>query len=170
MIVSGTRATSIRRVVRHVLPWLLLVAVLGNIAMTIRFHSGTSHALRFSASGDLADLIDSTYPEMRQEYGVYAELRRVADGSPIELPGDHPFDLDRLRFLAGMEPREGTWYPVDGVDGLEPEVSAQMWVEDHLVRYSIFAGVDGEPYGLARDGGKLIVAPTRLLDDRGTGG
>lgn len=165
MIRSDALAAAIRRVVRFALPWLLLVAVLGNVAITIEFHSGRSHAIQLSDGGDLADLIDSTYPEMRHEYGVYAELRRLAFGSTLELPDGHPFDLDRLQFVAGMTQVEGTWYPPAAAADLRPSVSSQMWIGVGLIDYQIVAGRDGEPYGVVRGGDGIVVAPTRLLGD-----
>lgn len=169
MIVSDATAERIRHLGRSLLPWLLVVAVIGNVAITAKFQSGTSHSVRVSESSDLADLVDSTYPETRQEYAIYAELGRFAHGATLVLPSSHPFDSDRLRFLAGVTLESGDWFPDDLVDSLSPTVSGPMVTGDHLIRYSLVEGKADEPYGAIRAQGLVLIAPIRLLEAADSG-
>lgn len=146
-----------------------MVALLGNVGITMRFQSGTSHSIRFSASGDLADLIDTSYPLMRHRFGMYAELARLAHGSTLMVPPDHPIDVDLAAGLGGVSVMPADYDPEVDVAALgSPDVSGRLLVGETLVDYAMFEGSANDVLWLGRSGTGLVFVPVSLQPLPGT--
>lgn len=150
---------------QRALPAILVVAVLGNVGIAWKFQSGTSHSLRWSESTDLAHLVDSTYPLMRQTYGIYADLALIGNGEQIVLPPDHPLDLGLLRFLAGVTPVVVEAPNPTELGGLPAaSLTGRLLVGEATIGYSVISDGGDGPLRAAFDGADLVVAPASLFD------